>query len=146
MFGTRFNRVDHTALNTDLASADWSPVFQSASVYLKWNNFLDIFMTVIDTHAPLRSVKIRNPSAPVVTDTTRVLMSRRRRALAEFGHGPSQYRAVNRAVRSTLARDTRQNFERRIRDGNKASMWRLILSSLAISDLPVSYPMSRLTT
>ena len=121
-----FSRVDSNALNLDLLRADWSLVFDSASVTLKWQNFVTIFMSVIDAHAPLRSVKIRNSSAPVVTDATKELMSRRRRALGEFGHGSDQYRVVNRAVRSAIRRDTRQDVERRIREGRRESMWRLI--------------------
>ena len=121
-----FSRVDLTALNADLAFADWSPVFDPASVTLKWDNFVAIFMSVVDRHAPSRSVRIRNPSAPAVTDGTKELMSRRRGALAEFGHGSTEYRVANRAVRSAIRQDTRQDVERRIRDGDRNSMWRII--------------------
>ena len=121
-----FNRVDVSALNINLARADWSAVFSSDTVTLMWNNFVAIFLSIVDFHAPVRSVKIRNPSAPVVSDSTKALMSRRRGALAAFGHGSSQYRDANRAVRSAIRRDTRQDVERRIREGSRESMWRLI--------------------
>ena len=121
-----FNRVDSHSLILDLARADWSAVFSQATVTDKWNNFVAIFLSIINVHAPVRSVKIRNPSAPVVSDSTKALMSRRRGALAAFGHGSSQYRDANRAVRSAIRRDTRQDVERRIREGSRESMWRLI--------------------
>ena len=121
-----FNRVDSDSLNFDLSRADWSAVFTSATVTLKWNAFVAIFLPIIDSHAPHRSVRIRNPSAPVVSDSTKALLSRRRGALASFGHRSDQYRDANRAVRSAIRQDTRQDVERRIREGGRQSMWRLI--------------------
>ena len=121
-----FNRVDSSVLNFDLARADWSAVFSSTTVTLKWNCSVAIFIPLIDSQAPLRSVKIRNPSAPAVSDSTKALMSRRRGALAAFGHGSAQYRDANRAVRSAIRQDTREDVERRIREGRRGSMWKLI--------------------
>ena len=62
----------------------------------------------------------------MVSDSTKALMSRRRGALASFGHGSDQYRDADRAVRSDIRQDTRQDVERRIREGGRQSMWRLI--------------------
>ena len=104
-----FDRVDSVSLNFDLSRADWSAVFTSATATLKWNAFVAIFLPTIDSHAPFRSVRIRNPSAPVVSDSTEALMSRRRGALASFGHGSDQYRDANRVVLSAIRQDTRQD-------------------------------------
>ena len=101
-----FSRVDSDSLNFDLSRADWSAVFTTATVTLKWNAFVAIFLPIIDSHAPHRSVRIRNPSDPVVSDSTKALMSLRRAALASFGHGSDQYRDANRAVRSAIRQDT----------------------------------------
>ena len=85
-------------------------------------------MPVVDVHAPVRTVRIRNPSAPTVSDATKALMCRRRGALADFGHGSSEYRDANRAVRSAIRRDSRDGVERRIRENGRKSMWQLIRS------------------
>ena len=53
-------------------------------------------------------------------------MSRCRGALTAFGHGSAQYRDANRAVRSAIRQDTREDVERRIREGRRGSMWKLI--------------------
>ena len=74
----------------------------------------------------VRTVRIRNPSAPTVSDATKALMCRRRGALADFGHGSSEYRDANRAVRSAIRRDSRDDVERRIRENGRNAMWRLI--------------------
>ena len=55
-------------------------------------------------------------------------MRRRRLALAQSGHGSSAYRDLNRAVRSVLRRDTREDIRGRIAGGGAASMWRSIRS------------------
>ena len=53
-------------------------------------------------------------------------MRRRRQALAESGHSSSAYRDLNRAVRSVLRRDTREDIRGWIAGGGTASMWRNI--------------------
>ena len=79
---TRFlRRVEPALLNADLARADWSAVFSAATVTQKWDSFVAIFMPVVNAHAPVRTIRIRNPSAPTVSDATKVLMCRRRGAL-----------------------------------------------------------------
>ena len=58
-------------------------------------------------------------------------MCRRRAALVEYGHGSTEYRAVNRAVRSAIRRDSRDDVQRRIRENGRGSMSRLIDSFVA---------------
>ena len=71
-------RTDFTLLNYDLAYADWDAVFSAPSVTDKWSSFLATFLPVLNAHAPVRAVKIRNPSALFVSDATKDLMCRRR--------------------------------------------------------------------
>ena len=81
---------------------------------------------MLNSHAPVRSVKIRNPNAPPVSDDTKGLMCRRRGALAHYGRGSAEYRDANRAVRSAIRRDSRADIERRIRESGRHGMWRII--------------------
>ena len=126
-----WRRVDLTALLEDLSSSDWRSVVTSPTVTEKWECFLDIFIPIIDAHAPLRSLRIRNPNPPVVSDDTQVLMARRRAALAQFGHSSDLYKSLNRAVRSALRRDTRDDVLQRIQEGGQKAMWRCIRSVVA---------------
>ena len=103
-------------------------MFLSMTVTEKWNHFIHVFTPIVDAHAPFRSMRLRNPSAPPLSDVTRDLMQRRRRALAEQGHGSAHYKELNRAVRSAFRRDTRDNIQRRIADSRGRSMWRSIRS------------------
>ena len=121
-------RVDVTHLHADLTRSDWSGVFSASTVTEKWDCFLDVFLPVMDAHAPIKSVRIRNPSAPPVSDATKALMCRRRGALAEYGHGSTEYRDANRAVRAAIRRDSRDDVTRRIRENGRGAMWKVLRS------------------
>ena len=124
-------RIDVPALHVDLASADWWPVFASATVSDQWPSFLDVFTPIVDTHAPVRTVKIRNPTAPPVTDATRDLMSRRRAVLRADGHGSDAYKEANRAVRSAIRSDCRADIARRIGEQGPHTVWRNVRNHVA---------------
>ena len=83
---------------------------------------------IVDAHAPVRSVRIRNACAPPVSDETKELMSRRREALTVYGHRSAIYKDLNRAVRSAIRHDTCNDVRRRIREDGRASMWKAIRS------------------
>ena len=121
-----FRRVDPELIIPDVLRADWRNVYYSPSVTLKWDYFLATFMPIIDAHAPLRNVKIRNPRAPVISEATKTLIRRRRAALAAHGHQSTVYKEANRAVRAAIRRDNRDDVARRIREDGRGSMWRHI--------------------
>ena len=73
-------------------------------------------------------MRIRNARAPPVSDDTKLLMSRRRAALAIGGHGSTNYKTLNRAVRSAIRRDTCTDMQRRIREEGRNSIWRAVRS------------------
>ncbi|KAF0293853.1 hypothetical protein FJT64_008402 [Amphibalanus amphitrite] len=77
----------------------------------KWQAFLSLYIPVLDKHAPIRSRKVHNPSAPPVTAATKDLMASRRGALRTLGRDSSEYRDLNRSVRSAIRRDTRLAIE-----------------------------------
>ena len=123
-------RIDQAAFNRDLVNADWGGVFSATSVTVMWDNFLLTYIPIVDSHAPVRTVRIRNARAPVVSGETKQLMSRRRGALAAGGHGSAEYRELNRAVRSAIRRDTCDDVQRRIREEGRGSMWKVIRSTV----------------
>ena len=123
-------RINQAAFNRDLVSADWRGVFNATSVAIMWDNFLYTFMPIVDSHAPVRAVRIRNARAPPVSSETKELMSRRRGALAAGGHRSEEYKALNRAVRSAIRRDTCDDVRRRIREEGRGSMWKVIRSTI----------------
>ena len=87
-------RLNHDDFLLDLYRADWSRVFSLPTVSEKWNVFLSIFMPVLDKHASMRSVRVRNPTAPPISAATRDLMCRRRAALRAGGRSAPEYRQL----------------------------------------------------
>ena len=121
-------RIDMPLFLHELISADWSPVFRSVRVTEQWDSFTRIFMPILDRQAPVRDITIRNPTAPPVSEATRDLMARRRRALRDLGRDSHEYRDLNRTVRSAIRRDTRDDIDRRIRESGPDSVWRNLRS------------------
>ena len=121
-------RIQKEAFINDLSCADWANVFTSPTVTDKWNVFLSIFTPILDNHAPVRTVRVRNPEAPPISAATGDLMSSRRAALRAGGRNTAVYRDLNRAVRSAIRRDTRDSIEERIRESGPRSAWQSIRS------------------
>ena len=108
IFTRSFRRLDIAALNHDLLDVDWENVFAARTVSDQWDAFLSSFVPVIEAHAPLRRVTIRNPTAPPVSAATRDLMSQRRDALQRLGRKSTAYKDLNRMVRAAVRRDRRE--------------------------------------
>ena len=125
------NRIDLNALNSDLLLVDWEDVFSSVTVSDQWDAFLARFMPVIDSHAPIKNLTIRNPTAPPVSDVTRDLMSQRRAALRRSGRESVEYKELNRTVRSALRRDRRRELQREINERGPTKVWQSIRAVVA---------------
>ena len=126
-----FNRVDAPSLNHDLLSADWDDVFSAATVCEQWDAFLTQFLPIIDDHAPLKNVTIRNPTAPPVSVATRDIMKNRRAALRRFGRDSQVYKDLNRSVRAAVRRDRRSEVQREISERGPNKIWQSIRKVVA---------------
>ena len=119
----RLNHLNIVDFSASLLHTDWSPVFSCAGVADQWTAFLQIFLPILDTHAPLKRLKIRNPSAPPASDTTLRLMARRRGLLAREGRTPV-FLALDKQVKSAIRRDVRDDIASRVRRQGPASTFR----------------------
>ena len=88
--------------------------------------FIDAYLSIVDLHAPMRIIRIRNVCAPLLTDATRCSSSCRCTALASHGNGSAEYRQQNRAARSVIRRGNCQEVQRRIRVEGRTAMWIVI--------------------
>ena len=79
---------------------------------------------IVDSSAPVKRIKVRNPTAPPVTDATKELMAQRRAALRTTDR--DSYRELNRQVKAAVRRDTREEIGRRVREGGPSSLWRSV--------------------
>ncbi|KAF0289758.1 Dimethylglycine dehydrogenase, mitochondrial [Amphibalanus amphitrite] len=120
--GRCWRRLDTAEANRRLSDVDWSPVFHTADPGEQWDYFTTVTVPIVNSLAPIRRVKVRNPTAPPVTENTKGLMSQRRAALRAGDR--DRYKDLNRQVRSAVRRDTREEIGRRISEGGPSSMWR----------------------
>ena len=121
-------RVNVTELHASLHRADWQAVYREGRCSDQWERFLAIFIPILDRYAPMKRVSIRNPDAPHVSEATRDLMCRRRAAREARRDGDSgsaeEYRSLNRAVKSAIRRDVREDLGQRIVDQGPNSIYR----------------------
>ena len=120
------SRMNLSAFHIDLQYTDWSGVFTAQDVSDQWCAFTRELKPIIDRHAPMRNVTIRNLSAPKVTEATRDLMGRRRYVLRQQGHQSVEYRELNRAVRSAIRADCRDSISQRIQESGPNAVWRCL--------------------
>ena len=76
MTARKWAGLDSAELNRRLTDVDWTPVFDSEDPAVQWDYFVSCTTHVLDELAPVRRVKIRNPTAPPVSDTTKALIPR----------------------------------------------------------------------
>ena len=108
--------MDFADLRSQLAGVDWRPVFGSNDPGEQTAYLVQHCLAVMDTVAPVRTVKLRNPSAPPISTETKQLMSQRCAALARGDQ--SRYKELNRLTRSAIRRD---DIRRRIREAGPAT-------------------------
>ena len=126
----RLHRINTPAFHTALRAADWSCVLSKINVSDQWSSLITCLLPILDRYAPLKRIKIRNPSAPPVSDITRNLMAQRRRLLADTGRTP-EFIALNKRVRSAIRHDTRQDIARRVREMGPTTIFRNVRQIIA---------------
>ena len=85
---------------------------------------IQTFTGILDVHAPVRRVRVRNPRPLPLSEDTKRLMAARRAALR--GSDRAAYCEFNRQVKSAVQRDTRDSLGRRIEEAGQNSMYRCI--------------------
>ena len=99
-------------------------MFSCADPESQWEYFVSKAMSILDCIAPLKRVKIRNPTAPPITEATKELIVERRASLRVGDR--DRYKAINRQVKAAIRNDTRQDLQRRIQECGQGDLWRCI--------------------
>ena len=119
-----FKRFNMQSFDADLLAVDWSCVFAASNISDAWSHFIRLFAPIVQRHAPVRTVKLRNPSAPPISDDTRQLLADRARALRLWGRGSDRYREANRLARAAFRADKRRHIGHRVSQQGRGSVWR----------------------
>ena len=118
------DRIPYDEFNTTLLHYPWGEVFVQPSTQDKWECFLQKFVPQLDSVAPIRTVRLRNPETPSVSADTARLMQQRRGALACADR--EVYKALNSRVRAAIRRDSRDHIRQRMSEVGRSGMWRCL--------------------
>ena len=123
------SKVNWDLLKLELSLTDWDQVTEASTVEVKSKHFTESFMTVVNAHAPVRSITIKNHTAPPLTAPTLQLLARRREA--ERNGGETSYKILNRQCRAAMRRDCREDIARRLSEEGRSATWKITRSLLA---------------
>ena len=63
-----FKRFDLLGYETELFATDWSAVYSSPTVTDAWSAFLSAFTPTVKRYAPIKSITLRNPTVPPISE------------------------------------------------------------------------------
>ena len=125
-----WRRIDLADFHADLDSINWGrAVPRSDPCELQWDKLVSSMEDVLNRHAPIRAVKIRNPAPPPITDDTRDLIVRRRQAIAAGDE--TSYAALNTEVKRAIRGDYRSDIQRRVDEAPSSALWRQLRPIIA---------------
>ena len=120
-------RIDVDQFNSDLYRTDWNEVWTCVTTTDSWDAFCRLFLSALDTVAPVRRVRVAPPGAPPLTAATRDLLASRRRALTDTSAaGRERYKELNRRCRAAIRSDTAAHLRGECRRAGPARMWRVL--------------------
>jgi len=126
----RLHRMNVLGFQDTLRVTDWSAVFSCTDVSGQWSAFCSNLQPILDFYAPMQRIKIRNPSAPPVSEATRDLMTQRRTVLAQQGRTP-EFVLLNKRVRSAIRTDVKNDISRRIAEMGPTTIFRNVRQVIA---------------
>ena len=125
-----WRRIDLADFHADLNAINWGrAVPRSDPCDLQWDKLVSSVEAVLNRHAPVRAVKMRNPAPPPITDDTRALIVRRRQAIAAGDE--TSYAELNTEVRRAIRSDYRSDIQRRVDETPSSALWRQLRPVIA---------------
>ena len=119
-----FKRFDLLRFETELFATNWSAVYSSPTVTAASSAFLCAITPTVQRYALVKSITLRNPMDPPISAETKLLLLHRSETLRVYGHGPAEYRTVNRKPRSAFRAEKKQYVSDRIRVQGRVIVWK----------------------
>ena len=127
-----YKNYDPELFTADLAlySDSLLSVFNGSDVNMKLNTFNDVFRQVVDAHAPVKTITIRNRPCPFVTNDIKELMK------ARDASDWARYKLSRNNIERVLidAERTHTHQEVQINKSNPSSLWKVINSIVPSKD------------
>ncbi|XP_059047375.1 uncharacterized protein LOC131842825 [Achroia grisella] len=128
-----FSRIDITSLLRVAARIDWKPILETSIINNKISLFNAQILGLFNKHAPLRTLKLRRPPAPWITEDIRKAMAKRNRAFQVFKKERSVVnfqifkRARNRCNQVVRAAK-RRHIHKNVLNTSSANIWKFLNS------------------
>ena len=132
MYKTRRNwrAMNVTNFISDVRGVDWNAVIRSDDTCeSQWDNFRSAMHCILDVHAPVRRVRVHNPTPPPVSDDTLELMALRRDA--KNSGDLETYRALNVTTKRAIREDQRAAITQRVNDAPPSQLYRQLRPVIA---------------
>lgn len=146
VFLRSFKNIDIERLNLDAGKINWSSVLSATDLDIKISNFNNIIINLFDIHAPLRRIKVKHFPAPWLTNSIKLLMSKRDKAKRRYKKCPSEenfstYKKIRNRC-SKMCRDAKRvHIHNSIENSDTADIWRF-LKTLGIGKSASNYQTS----
>ncbi|XP_078377802.1 uncharacterized protein LOC144660957 [Oculina patagonica] len=72
-----FRKFNRNHFRNDVASQNWDPVYNSINPNEMWSQWKCLFLSIVDKHAPLRTMRVRSRSSPWITSELKKRMRHR---------------------------------------------------------------------
>ena len=72
-----FKHFNEEKFKTDLSKVDWPVIDMFDDVDKAWDNWKDKFISIVDNHAPLRTIRVRNKPVPWINNMIKFQLYRR---------------------------------------------------------------------
>ena len=115
--------MDMLSFISDVHCTDWNVVVsRDDTCERQWDCFCTKMNCILDVHAPVRRIRVHNPSPPPVSDDTLELMALRRDA--KNNGSLENHRQLNIAVKRAIRKDQRDNITQRVHEAPPSQLYR----------------------
>ena len=136
IFTRNYKKFDEFKFKNDLSDADWPDIDKFNDVDQAWCTWNELFISIIDKHAPKRIIRTRNKPAPWIDATAKKLMYERDMFKKRVARSNSQadwmnYKTARNRTNYELRKIKRQYYQTKLSEssGDSKRTW-AVLNSL----------------
>lgn len=124
-----FKYFDNNQLLADFSRLPLWNIYRSDNIDIKIDLLNDFIINLYNTHTPSKTVLIRKPKAPWLTDNLKTMMSLRDRAYAKFKKSNNlvhweYYKSLRNETNSAIRREKKAYLDNQIHIKNKSTIWK----------------------
>ena len=131
---------------TDLASKNDTllSIFTESEVNSKLKKFNDVLLSTLQSHAPIKTIRVRNRPCPYITQSIKDLMTYRDKLHRKFKLSRDNtdwisYRNARQSVKIALKKAEKEYVRGEVsaHKNNTASLWKIINRSIPTKEIPI---------